>query len=267
MFNTTGQVHFSGIKNEHKTIQLLNEWGIYETEVTHLGGTKNKADAKAGEQGISIKHKKGLNSGSFDWVNTSKTFPLIADDHFSDFNTWVRIIKNSKTTLQANSIETVRDEFNRVCNLGLKLIRQSDLQTFLYNSLFNDLDIVINDTNEGVLYHTPNYGLRSIQLLERGFQAEIIPTDKIQTSRKVVLRMGVHTVDTGLRLRLTSNNGIKAMLGMSKSNKTSIPVLKLQQDNIQRLVNSSDPSKIFFYENRRKRELTADQITDICFHS
>ena len=151
--------------------------------------------------------------------------------------------------------------------MGLKLIRQSDLQTFLYNSLINDLDIVINDTNEGVLYHTPNYGLRSIQLLERGFQAEIIPTDKIQTSRKVVLRMGVHTVDTGLRLRLTSNNGIKAMLGMSKANKTSIPVLKLQQDNIQRLVNSSDPSKIFFYENRRKRELTADQITDICFHS
>ena len=46
MFNTTGQVHFSGIKNEHKTIQLLNEWGIYETEVTHLGGTKNKADAE-----------------------------------------------------------------------------------------------------------------------------------------------------------------------------------------------------------------------------
>ena len=127
--------------------------------------------------------------------------------------------------------------------MGLKLIRQSDLQTFLYNSLFNDLDIVINDTNEGVLYHTPNHGLRSIQLLERGFQAEIIPTDKIQTSRKVVLRMGVHTVDTGLRLRLTSNNGIKAMLGMSKANKTSIPVLKLQQDNIQRLVNSSDPSK------------------------
>ena len=212
-----------------------------------MGGTKNKADAEAGQQGISIKHKKGLNSGSFDWVNTSKTFPLIADDHFSDFNTWVRIIKNSKTTLQTNSIEVVRDEFNRVCNLGLKLIRQSDLQTFLYNSLINDLDIVINDTNEGVLYHTPNHGLRSIQLLERGFQAEIIPADKIQTSRKVVLRMGVHTVDTGLRLRLTSNNGIKAMLGMSKANKTSIPVLKLQQDNIQRLVNSSDPSKIFFY--------------------
>jgi len=83
MFNTTGQVHFSGIKNEHETIKLLNEWAIYPDTVTHLGGTKQKEDAEAGKQGISIKHKKGLNSGSFDWVNTSKTFPLIADDHFT----------------------------------------------------------------------------------------------------------------------------------------------------------------------------------------
>ena len=121
MFNTTGQVHFSGIKNEHETIKLLNEWKIYSDTVTHLGGTKQKEDAEAGKQGISIKHKKGLNSGSFDWVNTSKTFPLIADDHFDTFNTWVRVIRNSKTDLQQNSIDVVRDEFNRVCNLGLKL--------------------------------------------------------------------------------------------------------------------------------------------------
>ena len=133
MFNTTGQVHFSGIKNEHETIKLLNEWKIYSDTVTHLGGTKQKEDAEAGKQGISIKHKKGLNSGSFDWVNTSKTFPLIADDHFSTFNTWVRVIRNSKTDLQQNSIDVVRDEFNRVCNLGLKLIRQSDLQAFVIN--------------------------------------------------------------------------------------------------------------------------------------
>ena len=60
MFNTTGQVHFSGIKNEHETIKLLNEWAIYPDTVTHLGGTKQKEDAEAGKQGISIKHKKGL---------------------------------------------------------------------------------------------------------------------------------------------------------------------------------------------------------------
>ena len=139
MFNTTGQVHYSGIKNEHESIKLLNEWAIYPTEVKHFGGTKQKDDAKAGEQGISIKHKKGLNSGSFDWVNTSKTFPLIADDHFSTFNAWVRVLRNSNTDFQQNSIDVVRDEFNKVCNLGLRLIRQSDLQAFVTNSLFLSL--------------------------------------------------------------------------------------------------------------------------------
>ena len=39
------------------------------------------------------------------------------------------------------------------------------------------------------------------------------------------------------------------MLGVSKANKTSIPVLKLQQDNIQRLVNSADPLKMWFYNS------------------
>ena len=270
MFNTTGQVHFSGIKNEHETIKLLNEWKIYPDTVTHLGGTQHKEDAEAGKQGISIKHKKGLKSGSFDWVNTSNLLHfshLTEYGHFDTFNAWVRVIRNSNTDIQHNTIETVRDEFNKVCHEGLKLIGATDLQNFVIGQLFNDLDLVINDTKAGVLYHMPTYGLRTVQLIERGFQVEAVPSDKISTSRKLVLRMGVYTVDTGLRLRLTSNNGIKAMLGMSKANKTSIPVLKLQQDNIQKLVNSSDPSKIFFYENRRKRELTADQITDICFHS
>ena len=252
MFNTTGQVHYSGIKNEHDSIKLLNEWAIYPEEVKHFGGTKQKEDAKAGNQGISIKHKKGLKSGSFDWVNTSNLLHfshLTEYGHFDTFNAWVRVIRNSKTDLQQNSIDVVRDEFNKVCDMGLKTIGATDLQNFVIGQLFNDLDLVINDSKAGVLYHMPSYALRTVQLIERGFQVEAVPSDKIATSRKLVLRSGVYTVDTGLRLRLTSNNGIKAMLGISKANKTSVPVLKLQQDNIQRLVNSADPVKMWFYKN------------------
>ena len=54
MFNTTGQVHFSGIKNEHETIKLLNEWAIYPTEVKHFGGTKQKDDAKDGDLVVAL---------------------------------------------------------------------------------------------------------------------------------------------------------------------------------------------------------------------
>ena len=46
-------------------------------------------------------------------------------------------------------------------------------------------------------------------------------------------------MDTGLRLRLKSNKAIKAFLGLSKANKNSQVVLKLQQDNISELLNTA----------------------------
>jgi hypothetical protein len=48
------------------------------------------------------------------------------------------------------------------------------------------------------------------------------------------------TVDCGLRIRVTSNNGIKAFLGLSKANKNSSIVLKLQQDRVDQLVANAD---------------------------
>ena len=56
MFKTDGSVHTSGIKNELNTIDFLNETGLFAEEVKHFGGTKSKADAKAGDVNISIKH-------------------------------------------------------------------------------------------------------------------------------------------------------------------------------------------------------------------
>ena len=64
MFNTTGEVHHGGIDNEMFVIDLLNNKGVYDLPVTHLGGTQNKADAVSGDLGISIKRKKDINKGS-----------------------------------------------------------------------------------------------------------------------------------------------------------------------------------------------------------
>ena len=71
MFKTNGSTHHEGIANEHHCIALLNDRNYFDCPVTHLGGTKHKADAMAGSIPISIKRKKGLANGSFDWVNTS----------------------------------------------------------------------------------------------------------------------------------------------------------------------------------------------------
>jgi hypothetical protein len=42
--------------------------------------------------------------------------------------------------------------------------------------------------------------------------------------------------DCGLRLRVTSNNGINAFLGASKANRNSQVVIKLQQDKVGKLL-------------------------------
>ena len=44
--------------------------------------------------------------------------------------------------------------------------------------------------------------------------------------------------DCGLRLRVTSNNGINAFLGNSKANRNSQVVMKLQQDQVNHLVDN-----------------------------
>ena len=51
-------------------------------------------------------------------------------------------------------------------------------------------------------------------------------------------------MDTGLRLRLTSNNGITAFLGLSKANKNSQVVLKLQQDSVANLLSTAEGVRV-----------------------
>ena len=47
---------------------------------------------------------------------------------------------------------------------------------------------------------------------------------------------------TNLRIRLTPNNGVGALLGLSKANKNSIMTIKLQQDRIPTLLNQVNPT-------------------------
>ena len=69
---TDGSVHTGGIVNEQRVIDFLNSINYYPEEITPLGGTQHKADAIAGDKGISIKRKKDARKGSFDYLNTSQ---------------------------------------------------------------------------------------------------------------------------------------------------------------------------------------------------
>ena len=83
MFKTDGSVHHGGILNEDITVHTLNKLKIYSSEVEKRGGTKQKEDAVAGNQKISIKRKEGITNGSFDWFNTSKYNDVLGDTFLS----------------------------------------------------------------------------------------------------------------------------------------------------------------------------------------
>ena len=60
-----------------------------------------------------------------------------------------------------------------------------------------------------------------------------------KTSAKIIFEDDEGNIhDHSLRGRLVSNNGIGAMLGQSSSNKSSIPVFKVQQDRVDKVIDN-----------------------------
>ena len=244
MYKTNGSTHYEGIANEHAVIELLNNRNYYDSPVTHLGGTKNKADAMAGEQPISIKRKKGLANGSFDWVNTSDINGIIDRTIFTHF--WQFVADARKNSITPDIME-VRNWYAKCCEAALAKITPKQITDFLSNQVAAKCEgfkIVVADTEADTLYIIDHERTPLAQLLAKGYHAEVV-MGKVKSSAKILFNGERCHVDIGLRIRCTSNNGIKAMLGLSKANKNSQTVVKIQQDKVQQFVNDSSPTLIF----------------------
>lgn len=251
MFQTNGSTHHNGVSNEHATIDLLNEHQVYPATVTHLGGTKHKADAMAGDKGISIKHKAGLKNGSFDWVNTSDIFGVIDRTIFADFFEFIDAARSWSVEKREAVVEEVRDLFNECCEKALDSIHPYDLRDFLKTNITekqHGMGIVINDTERETLHILEADRLIMTRCINANYSCELIK-GKGKSSRRLVFNsMAVpHAFDCGLRVRVTSNNGIRAFLGLSKANKSSQVVIKVQQDNVREFVTSDPDRQILTY--------------------
>ena len=252
MFQTNGSTHHNGVSNEHATIDLLNEHQVYPANVTHLGGTKHKADAMAGDKGISIKHKAGLKNGSFDWVNTSDIDGIIdRATHFSDFYALVRGARSLGVAEREALVEDARDLFNRCCEKALDSIHPHDLLNFLKTNVTekqHGMGIVINDTKHQTLHIMEADRLIMTRCINSNYTPELIKGRGKSSRRLVFSSCAVpHAFDCGIRVRVTSNNGIRAFLGLSKANKSSQVVIKVQQDNVREFVTSDPDRQILTY--------------------
>ena len=239
-FKTDGSVHSGGIQNEKQTIETLNRLGIFDALVEHRGGTQQKADAVAGDRSISIKRKQGTKNGSFDWCNTTKMPTSLS----SKFDTFKSIVSELRTLTEAErtaEVEMIRDAFNKVSANAFDTFETADLVAFLRDTFAKQAgyDIVITDTKAKQLHHFMAEAHPVIKMLADGFTPILAqPSKEGQTSRAIYFAKDGNITASGLRLRITSNNGISAFLGLSKANKTSSVVLKLQQDNVNGLLKS-----------------------------
>lgn len=244
-FNSTGAVHYDGIANEKQTIETLNRLGIFEDEVTHRGGTQSKADAVAGNRSISIKQKKtGIGVGSFDWVNTTRVPSPIARK-FENFIAAVKQLRTLTEEQRKDSKDDLRDFFNQTGSEAFDALTTADLVSFLRQTFAKQdgYDIVITDSKAGNLYHFPAEAHPALRLIAEGYVPTFAKATKAnQTSRTLVFVKGNESVRCGLRLRIVSNNGIGAFLGLG-ANRSSSVVFKLQQDNVPALLEATNADR------------------------
>lgn len=232
---TDGSVHYSGIKNEGKTAEILTEKNIFGCKVEIRGGTKFKEDMVAGEVKISAKDKKKLSTGSFDWINTSKVVSGIFGDHFDVFKEKVSKIREMDIDDRVIYLSSTRKEFADTCSAGFDYLSKQQVCDLIVDSISDGIDwVFVNNKQNHVLYQFNPEDHPAVKIAQTCDDVKF--TGRGKGSRKVIFIKDGVEYDYGIRLRITSNNGVTAFLGLSKANKNSQIVIKLQQDSVHKLV-------------------------------
>jgi len=238
MFKKDGSVHYSGIANEGKTADILNSIKYFKDTVKTVGGTKHKEDAISGNLKLSVKDKKKLSSGSFDWVNTSR-YNSIFGNHFDVFKGMVSELREGNRTVREYAVEEIRPEFASLCNDAFDFLSKDDVCNLIIDSITHGIDYVfVNDQENKVLHQFNPINHPAISIARECDSIKFVTKRNAKGSRQVIFIKDNVEYDYGIRLRITSNNGIGAFLNVSNSKNTNSQiVIKLQQDSVHHLVN------------------------------
>tara|TARA_B100000131_G_scaffold276174_1_gene279218 strand:+ start:1344 stop:2120 length:777 start_codon:yes stop_codon:yes gene_type:complete len=251
-FKTDGSVHRDGVKNEVTLAEKLKRGlaqDIYpdldeDFKIVPRGGTQYKQDIEVNDSSdsrhISAKNKsKGISNGSFDYVNTSA---IGAYEVFNGFRELVAVMKGSN-----KPTEKVRSIIKDAAHETLKKVSSETLSDILKNHI-NDknqnMKFIVSDalTRKDYVFNfadTPLY--RAI----RDYRPALSVAKGKQSGKILFYDESGAEFDYGLRGRLALNNGVNALLGRSKSNKSSMAVFKVQQDQVHVMIESIDKIQIF----------------------
>jgi hypothetical protein len=203
----------------------------------HRGGTQVVQDIEilSGDAvlgGISVKHHGG--SGTFDYINTTKVSEWLPPS-----DTVVESLKQIRTECLGNPTA-----------LSVARTRVKQVIAPLWDAL-NDarirgvLQTIHARSPEWLCIQTPSQ--LAIVPHARNLEIAKFPHDPdttyeirghAQSSRQIWRRTAGVWANTNLRLRLTLNNGVGALIGLSEKNKNSVLTLKIQQDAVKKLLDA-----------------------------
>ena len=247
-YTTTGRVHVEGICNEKAVCAFLNSASTAiraaicppSTVVEHRGGTTTKTDAEivggTVSEGISIK-KHSSKTGTLDWVNSSAAVP-----NKTELKDALNLIKTTNYG-KADSVPKVRTEVAALLNSHLLRLSSEEIRAAM-KTCYDDYPrwVIINDA--------PKKQLVCFEMCKNVAELKTFESDTYflkpsakgranATSRRIMRRSPAgEEVDTKIRLRLVLNNGVGALLGLREKNKSSIPTLKLQHDDVAHLIST-----------------------------
>jgi len=248
-FRTDGTSHSGGVSNEKAIVRHLNEnpgtpihqlfGASSDMRMEHRGGTQTKTDAviivDGVEKTISIKNHK---EGTFDWLNSTSaldrdTYRAIIDqlNGFKEsYRTGEKTLPQIRTAI-SDHLNTILRQFSSEFIVGLL--------KGVYE-VYSDAVMIHDVAKKELVCFLKEGNLKELQTVENSTYF-LKPTPKAKTSAQIWRReneTGVET-NTDLRIRLVLNNGVTALLGQSTSNKTSVPCIKLQQDQVKKFILAS----------------------------
>jgi hypothetical protein len=245
-FKTDGSSHHNGIKNEERVLHFLqrnpNAFKFEDRlgnliEIQKKGGTGSKDDLislhEGGTAHVSVKRHKG-EGGTHDWVNSSAIIRNLREQ-FPEFDSKIRAVEKLTKDRhgQEHCVETHRED---VKQLGSDLIEWFNNRPGVLKGILKDIalslmpqDIILTSVKEKQHNHYKG--------ADHPIQQKLKDPNWFPTLVRSTAKSSAQIDGTSWRLRIVTNNGIKAMLGgFGKRNKYSSIVLKIQQENVKMLL-------------------------------
>ena len=259
-FPNKGENHYSGIQNEKLITEFLNtnESKIIRPFIEnyykekheiicfeHAGGTQRVDDCYIKDKdnqyinGISYKnHKK---SGTIDWIKTSKEqfipeFSLLKEILEAWKQDRKEVVNNKNLFIEKE--KKLRSERDSIIFEHIQHFNDTMIKSILRNIYEHYCDHIIITCNNGtkIVYYskTPENFKEMIGYSDWTYY---IKMGRGKNSGQIWRKSDKgEEVNTNLRLRLVLNNGLNAFFGLSSANKTSIPCIQIQQDNVDVMI-------------------------------